>query len=313
MRITFVGNFEVSYSSENHHARSLEALGHEVIRLQEGQATGDQILAEALTSECLVFVHTHGWITEGLPMAEVFNRLKEAGIPTLTYHLDLWMGIERQKDLESDPFYKTIGHFFTVDRLMADWFNENTEVKGHYIAAGVFGEECVMLTPQPVEYDIIFVGSKGYHPEWQWRPQLIEWLHATYGNRFLHVGGDGDTGTVRGTALNQIYANAKIAVGDTLCLGFNYPDYFSDRLFECPGRGGFNLFPNIKGIENYYEPDKEIALFEFGYFDALAKKIAYYLEHADEREAIRVAGHKRTVAEHTYKHRWDQILKEVQA
>lgn len=311
MRITFVGNFEVSYSSENHHARSLESLGHQVIRLQEGIIHGEVILEEALKSDCLIFVHTHGWVTPGLAMDQVFAQCKDANIPTLTYHLDLWLGLERQKDLETDPFYKTIGHFFTVDKLMADWFNENTEVKGHYIAAGVFGEECQMMTPQPVEYDIIFVGSKGYHPEWQWRPQLIEWLRNTYGPRFMHVGGDGDTGTVRGLALNQIYANAKIAVGDTLCLGFDYPYYFSDRLFECPGRGGFNLFPRIKGIENYYEPDKEIALFEFNNFGDLESKINYYLEHDDEREAIRLAGHKRTVADHTYKQRWAQILKEI--
>lgn len=311
MRITFVGNFEVSYSSENHHARSLEALGHHVIRLQEGIIHGEVILEESLKSDCLIFVHTHGWETPGLPMDQVFSRLKEANIPTLTYHLDLWLGLERQKDLESDPFYKTIGHFFTVDRLMADWFNENTNVKGHYIAAGVFGEECQMMTPQPVDYEIIFVGSKGYHPEWQWRPQLIEWLRNTYGPRFMHVGGDGDTGTVRGLALNQIYANAKIAVGDTLCLGFDYPYYYSDRLFECPGRGGFNLFPRIKGIEEQYVPDKEIALFEFGNFGDLESKINYYLEHDDEREAIRVAGHKRTIADHTYVKRWEQILKEI--
>jgi len=311
MRIVFTGNFQVSYSSENHHAQSLEALGHHVIRMQEGVATGDDIYTEAIKSDMLVFIHTHGWETTGMPMGEVFNALKDAGIPSLTYHLDLWLGLERQKDLDTDPFYKTIEHFFTVDKLMADWFNENTDVKGHYLAAGVFDRECVMLEPQLVEYDIIFVGSKGYHPEWTWRPDLIDWLKTTYGKRFLHVGGDGDTGTVREMELNQIYANAKIAVGDTLCLNFDYPYYFSDRMFEAPGRGGFNLFPRIMGQDDYFVKGVEMATFPYGDFDALKSQIEYYLEHTDEREDIRYAGHMRTKRDHTYIQRWQTILDEV--
>ena len=38
-QIVFLGNFNVDYSSESHHAKTLEKLGHTVIRLQEGVAT----------------------------------------------------------------------------------------------------------------------------------------------------------------------------------------------------------------------------------------------------------------------------------
>jgi hypothetical protein len=41
--IVFLGNFEVTYSSENHHAKSLESLGHTVEKLQEKKATSEQI------------------------------------------------------------------------------------------------------------------------------------------------------------------------------------------------------------------------------------------------------------------------------
>jgi len=311
MKFIFVGNFQVDYSSENHHAQSLEALGHEVVKLQEGEASGDQILSLALEADGLIFIHTHGWVTPGKPMHEVFAALRDKNIPSITYHLDLWLGIERQRDLETDPFYKSIGWFFTVDRLMADYFNERTTVQGRYLQAGVFHKECAMLESEPVDYDVIFVGSKGYHPEWQWRPQLINWLQETYGSRFLHVGGDGATGTVRGMALNQIYANAKVAVGDTLCLNYNYPYYFSDRLFECPGRGGFNLFPYIKGIDDCFINEKEAVYYKYGDFDNLKKTIDYYLVHHIERETIRKAGHERTKKDHTYISRWQSIIKEV--
>ena len=64
-RITFVGNFNVDYSSETHHVKSLEALGYEVVRLQEGVAKTDDILREGLQSAVVIWVHTHGWETTG--------------------------------------------------------------------------------------------------------------------------------------------------------------------------------------------------------------------------------------------------------
>ena len=255
-KIAFLGNFQVDYSSETHHAKSLESIGHTVVKLQERHATAQEIYREASRCDLFIWVHTHGWKTPGnTGMDVVLAKLNRHGIPTMTYHLDLWFGLRRQQDLEKDNFYKTIGHFFTVDKLMADWFNENTDVKGHFIPAGVYDKECYIhedYNPNKFEHDVIFVGSKGYHPEHPYRPQLIDYLKETYGKRFLHVGGDGDTGTVRGDKLNKIYANSKVAVGDSLNIGFNYPYYTSDRMFESTGRGGFTIYPRIKGLEDLF-------------------------------------------------------------
>lgn len=308
MKITFLGNFSVSYSSENHHVKTLESLGHEVICLQEGKIDGNEIVKQALTSDLFVVVHTHGWVTPILPLSDVLRLLK-GKVTTLTYHLDLWFGIERQKDLETDDFYKLIDHFFCTDKLMADWFNDNTKVKGHFLPAGVYHEETYLLD-LPKTNDVIFVGSKGYHNEWKWRPQLIDWLYQAYGDRFKHYGNDG-LGVVRGDDLNRLYSSTKIVVGDTLCLNFNYPYYLSDRVFETTGRGGFLLMPYIKGIEDLFEIGKEIVTFKFGNFNDLKSKIDYYLEHDEERESIRIAGYERTKKDHTYQNRWINILEEI--
>lgn len=316
MKITFLGNFGVDYSSENHHKRSLEALGHQVIALQENETPSEVVLDWAMKSQMFVWVHTHGWTQPGtIDMTAVLEYLKAADIPTVTYHLDLWFGIERQKDLENDNFYKHIGHFFTVDKLMADWFNENTEVKGHYIRAGVFGEECNVITPDQYKFpelkgnDVIFVGSRGYHHEWQWRPQLIDWLAETYGDRFSHWGGDG-LGTIRGEALNELFAKSKVVVGDSLVLGFDYPYYWSDRVYETMGRGGFLLMPQIKGLETEFTPE-ELATFKFGDFDDLKKKIDFYLSNDAYRETMRKNGHLKVKNHYTYKDRWATIIKEL--
>jgi len=313
MIITFVGNFGVSYSSETHHANTLEALGHQVIRLQEGKASVDEIYNSALGSNLLVWVHTHGWKTPESgedTVDNLFKWLEQHRIPTMTYHLDLWFGINRQSDLNEDPFYKTIGHFFTVDKLMADWFNENTEVVGHYLQAGVYEPECYIDDSGGMQNDVIFVGSKFYHKEWQWRPQLIAWLEETYGSKFKHFGGDG-LGVVRGEALNQLYKSSKIAVGDSLVLNFDYPYYWSDRVYETLGRGGFMIHPYIKGMEEHFTDKEHLVYFKFGDFEDLKQKIDYYLEHDDEREAIRQAGHEHVKKNHTYTNRWQQIIKEL--
>jgi len=308
MRITFLGNFKVDYTSETHHVKSLEALGHEVIKLQETVATKEQLLDEGLKSDLVVVIHTHGWSTPGdMTWDYLSSQLKDNNIPLITYHLDLWFGLNRQSDLD-DEYYQSLHHFFTVDKLMADWLNENTRVKGHYLPPGVYGKECVMKNGRNVGYDIVFTGSRKYHSEYPYRPQLVDFLRQTYGRRFLHIGNDGEVGQQRGLALNQIYADAKIAIGDTLNIGFNYPYYFSDRLTEQPGRGAFQIFPNILGVEDMYVSNEEIVLYKHGDLNDLKQKIDYYLSHPNEREKIRKAGFERTVKDHTYVSRWKTIL-----
>ena len=311
MRLVLYGNGDVPYCSEVHYKRSLESLGHEVLLLQENRIPTEQVLAESLNADALIWVHTHSFVNRGRQMEEVLAELKAAGVPSIAMHLDLYVPIRRWNEYEGSAYFKT-EYWFTVDKLMADLLNERGETKAFFTPAGVLADECYISTePSPYANDVVFVGSKRYHHEWPWRPQLIDWLHRTYGTRFTHVGGDGSTGTLRGDDLNRMYANSKVAVGDTLCIGYDYPYYASDRLFECPGRGGFNLFPRITGITDWYRENEEIVFYEYGDFDGLKNTIDHYLAHDAERERIRLAGHNRTKQEHTYTHRWAHILDTV--
>lgn len=307
MKVAFLGNFLVDYTSETHHAKSLGALGHQVTCLQETATSPEEIAAAAADADLFVWVHTHGWHTPEIEeaLALAVNR----NIPVITYHLDLWKGLAREKDMETDPYWRVLTDFFTCDKLMADYLCESTSVRGHYLPPGVFAPECYMAEPTET-FDVAFVGSYGYHREWPYRAQLIDWLRATYGNRFRHYGGGG-LPSVRGDALNQVYANAKVVVGDTLCLNYDYPYYWSDRLFETAGRGGFQIFPRIKGIEDCLVEDEEVVLYQYGDFAELKRKIDYYLEHDEAREKIRLAGHERTKRGHTYLARWEHILREL--
>jgi hypothetical protein len=199
---------------------------------------------------------------------------------------------------------------YAVILASRDWHNADDDNQGHFVPAGVYDKECYIhpdYDRQEFDHDVIFVGSKGYHPEYPYRPQLIDFLRASYSSKFLHVGGDGDTGTVRGDALNRIYARSKVAVGDSLNIGFNYPYYTSDRLFESTGRGGFTIYPDIHGLESYFNPD-EVVFYPHGDLDALKRAIDQYLKDDKERELIRKRGHERTKRDHTYVNRWNEIF-----
>jgi len=306
MRITFLGNFKVNYTSETHHAATLEALGHNVIRLQESSADAAHIEREAVHSDLFVWIHTHGWETPGIE--RVLEGCRRFGIPTVTYHLDLWNGLARWRDVRNGPYW-SLDHFFTVDKLMSDWLNENTPVRGHFIPAGVYHRECY-ISSQSSAYanDVIFVGSRRYHPEWPWRVQLVDWLQHTYGDRFTHIGPDSDTGPVRGDALNRLYSNSKVAVGDTLCVDYEYPYYASDRLFEAPGRGAFQIFPRITGLDEWFTDGETIRFFDFQDFDGLKAMIDHYLVNDVEREQIRKQANEHVLQNHTYLNRWETIL-----
>lgn len=309
--IVFLGNFRVDYSTESHHVKTLQSLGHKVTKLQETQAKSEEIYEAAKKSDLFVWVHTHGWKTPGrLTMNNVLKQLNNSGIPTMTYHLDLWLGLKRQRDLSTDPVYKNIGHFFTVDSKMADWFNKRTTVKGHYLPAAVYDKEAYYKPAKTFEHEVIFVGSKRYHPEWKYRGQLIDYLGNTYGKKFEHWGNDG-LGTVRGKNLNQLYASTKVVVGDTLCPNFTYPDYWSDRVYETLGRGGFIIHPYISGMEKEFTDKEHLVFYEYKNFNQLKELVDYYLNNDEEREAIRLAGHNLVKERYTYKNRWEYILKEL--
>lgn len=305
MRTVLLGNFRVPYTSESHHAASLESLGVEVVRLQEGRCNGRVIAQQACDADLFVWIHTHGWRTPGIRNA--LAAIKAAGVPTMTYHLDLWRGLKRESDIRSGPYWE-LDHFFTVDRLMADWLTDNTPVRGHFLPAGVFHAECVLSEADSAyANDVVFVGARKYHPEWPWRPTLIGWLEDTYKDRFTHIGG---ITSLRGRELNAFYARSKVAVGDTLCQGFDYPWYTSDRLFEAPGRGGFQIFPNIHGIREWFPPDT-LPLFKFGDFAGIKDLIDRYLEDDELRETTRLKAHQHVKDHHTYRHRWQTILTEL--
>jgi hypothetical protein len=315
MKIAFLGNFTVDFSSESHYLKTFRKLGHEVITFQENAYRFNQSdINRVLECDMFFWVHTHNWDNQGL---KALLKAIKGRVPIVGYHLDLWIGIQRERDLNSDEYWKWMDYFFCTDPEMVDLLNATpNRPKSFYLAAGVFEDECYMGNKRPeFDYDVVFTGSAlNYHPEWPYREKLVGFLRETYGDRFGHYGSGGNP-TVRGKDLNDLYASAKIVVGDTLCPNFTKPGYFSDRLFETTGRGAFVIFPYIRGIENYFElatsENQEIVTYTFDNFDSLESQIEFYLENEDNRKAIQSRGHLRTKREHTYTQRLQVIINTI--
>ncbi len=314
-KIALLGNFRVNYTSESDYKYTLEQLGYEVVALQETEVSGQQVLDAALQCEALMYVHTHSWKTLGMPLSEVFTKLKEAGIPTFTYHLDLWMGLKRQTDMGQDDYWN-IEHFFTVDKEMADYLNDNGISKGHYLHAGVIKRDCFLADPDPTrKEEVIFTGSYDYHEEHPYRRQLLDMLRYYYGRNFRRYGRPApdqrDAQYIMGDKLNTVLASAKVVVGDSLCKGFNKADYWSNRCYETLGKGGFLIHPYIQGMEQHFEDKKHLVFYTFGDFHQLTTLIDYYRTHDEEREAIRIAGHEHVKNNHTFTERMQTMLETI--
>jgi hypothetical protein len=312
MRIVFIGNFDHSFCTEVHHKKTFEKLGHTVVPIQENNSNCGAVLQEIKNCDMLYWTHTHSFKLDSYEhIIEMLRIFKQNNIPSVGYHLDLWMGLEREKDLHKDPYWN-IEHFFTVDFLMAEYLNSNTKTKGYYLPPGCFEDESYAAEPNLKKYphEIIFTGSKQYHKEHPYRAQLINWLHNNYGERFAHYGGGG-LPSLRGHELNVLYSSAKIAIGDTLCKDFNYPWYFSDRCVEQPSRNAFQIFPYIRGLELMFDIGIEIVTYKFNDFIELKSKIDFYLANDEQREKIRTAGHKRAKQSHSYTKRLEFIIEKI--
>ncbi|OQZ02636.1 MAG: hypothetical protein B6D35_00945 [Candidatus Brocadia sp. UTAMX2] len=83
------------------------------------------------------------------------------------------------------------------------------------------------------------------------------------------------------------------------------------RNFEIPGTRSFQLSSNADNLSEYYEAGKEIIIFNS--VDELIEKATYYFKHDDERNEIANNGYQRTMAEHTWQHRFEKIFNAITA
>lgn len=316
MKIAYVGNRNnlasdgKSFNTETHIALSLEKLGHKVNFIQENELRPGTLVERVGDADFFLWTRTWKPSDKTGHVSETdLQALKDAGKLTVSFHLDKYAGIQRDGGLGEDTFWKTDYVFSPEGSVQSQAIFKSHGIKQRYLPPGVYEGDCYIAEPvEHFKHDVVFVGGgEDYmHPEWPYRARLVRWLKETYGDRLGKYGHP--ERTVRGHELNQLYSSSKVVIGDSLCKDFFDSFYYSDRMFEVTGRGGMLISPYIAGTTDHFIDRKEIVLYAFDNFIQLKYMIDYYLEHHDERENIRLAGHQRTKNENTYTDRMKQMI-----
>jgi hypothetical protein len=320
MRIVYLGNFLQPHCTEVHLAREMEGLGHEVLRVQEQQRPHRAVLAH-LSDACDrhfadLFMWTRTW---GLPSSakSLWRGLERRGVATMSYHLDLYYGLNRAHGLSDDPFWRT-QYVFTPDgnedaaKAFAD-----LGINHFHLPPAVVSDECYRGANLPERYpvDVAFVGTgqPPYHREWPWRGEL---LRALRGRRFQfgHYG-LGGLPTIRNADLNDLYATVPVIVGDSLALHpADREMYTSDRIFETLGRGGLLLYPRLRAITDLgFVPMEHYVPYEQGSQQSLLDAVDLARSNPQVMDRIRHNGYQFVKYNHTYRHRLQYALAVVEA
>jgi len=100
-----------------------------------------------------------------------------------------------------------------------------------------------------------------------------------------------------------VLRNSKIAINHHIDLAGAYANNM--RLFEATGVGTMLLTDWKMNIGDMFEPGKEVVTYRSP--EECSELVSYYLSHEDERAAIARAGQIRTLSQHTYYHRMQEL------
>ena len=291
-KIVYIGSFKNLWDEEGI-ARSFEKIGVDVVRISEDTFNEKEawFKIELEKPDLVLFAKF-----KVLGNRDSFiRRLKEKRIKTASWTFDLYFGMRRGYKITRDPMFKT-DYVFSPDGGNDKEFKE-AGVKHHLLRQGIFDEYCY-AGEKDQEHDIIFVGCE--NRDWLPRIGLCKFLGDNFNFNWF---GRFNTLEVRGDKLNNLYASAKIVIGDSVYS----PYYWSNRLYETLGRGGFMFFPDIEGIRDEYKPYEHFIPYSLGNLKGLKEKIDYYLKRPKERERIGMAALEHTKENHTLINRCKQF------
>ena len=292
IKIFYIGGFSKSYDSEVYIAHGFRQLGVDIKCWDESLNLPLDMLLERIEMFNPDFVLLSKNKKYGKPLIE---RLRGKYL-TVSWLFDLYHDLPRemgcQRSAKDSPFY--------ADRVFMSDGGE-VGIQKETIRQGIHEPEAV-LGKANVDHDVVFIGSDTYFG----RHKMIEFLKETYGDRFAHYGMGGKP-EVRGLELNNLLAGSKVVVGDSV----HSPNYWSNRIYEVIGRGGFLLHPKVEGLDEEFEPYKHYIPFERGNFEQIKEIVDYYISHDKEREKIRLAGFDFCKTNYKYQDRCLTLLQKV--
>lgn len=275
-------------------AFTLEKLGHSVARVQESEA---ELSFPQGHYDLMLF---HKW--------DGYINCKAAGntlYPQVFWYFDLvesddWnlqaRSVERREWLERASITADLG--FCTD---GDYVLKHPEKLVH-LMQGADERVVGFGTPDGPPIDILFTGSTIHGGK---RISHINELKERYGERFVAFGHHPKE-RVHGRALANLIARAKIVVAPD---GPVTNHYWSNRVYQALGFGAFLLHPWCSELAEQYFSNLHLCYYVDR--DHLHEQIEYHLCKPAIRITIQQHGLTRTIAEHLYRHRCEELLKVV--
>ena len=243
-------------------------------------------------------------------------------------------GIRTAIWLTDDPYYtdftvKIVTHYdyvFTLERNCIDFYRGLGCAEVHYLPFGAYRDHYrPTLTRSTVNRDISFIGSAYWNRVEFFRPIMPELMTFNtiingiwwdrlpeaplYGER-IQIG---KWMTPQETALT--YSGSKIVINlhrshiddvvnnNTLLIPAASPN---PRTFEIAASGTLQLCDAREDLASFYKPGEEIETFSNP--QEMMDKIRFYLSHEEERRTIALRALERTLKDHTYNKRVNQLL-----
>jgi len=109
-----------------------------------------------------------------------------------------------------------------------------------------------------------------------------------------------------GLDMYQILKQSKITLtGHIIKVAGKYANNMT--LYEATGCGAMLITDYKSNLHELFEIDKEIVTYRTP--EELVRKIKYYLGHKEERKKIALAGQRRTLKDHNYRVRMEELVK----
>jgi hypothetical protein len=184
-----------------------------------------------------------------------------------------------------------------------------------------YGADPDVFGPVPVaaqDFDVFFYGhGREYRGEWI-DALLRDASLALPESRFTARGKDlGDIGRTRllpylsFSKLREYACRSRINLAITRAAHASVYASSTSRPFELAALGATMVASPYLGIEEWFEPGKEIVMIEPG--DDAVERLRWLLAHDAERKAIGEAARRRALAEHTFRHRAQELVKTIQS
>ena len=172
----------------------------------------------------------------------------------------------------------------------------------------------------PKKYDVTFVGS--WHPYREWLIERIRKVGISvevFGHRW-------PAGEIDQHKMIEVFNESRINLNLSNSASWDIRylrsspralinrirskknmEQLKARMFEVNGCGSFQLTYYVEGLTQCYEGDCEIGIYNDP--DDLVEKVKFYLAHAELRESIATAGFLRTLNEHTFAQRFENLFR----